>query len=49
MAGVCGGIAQRFKIDSTLVRLVFAALALAGVVPGVLLYIVAWIIMPEGV
>ncbi len=49
VAGVCGGIAQRFGIDATLVRLGFVALSLTGFFPGILAYIVAWIIMPEGV
>ncbi|QPK84001.1 PspC domain-containing protein [Corynebacterium qintianiae] len=49
IAGVCGGIAQYFKLDPVLVRLIFVVLALAGVLPGVALYIIAWIIMPEGV
>lgn len=46
IAGVCGGFAQYFNVDSVLVRLLFVLLVLAGVVPGVLAYILAWIIMP---
>ncbi|SDL65819.1 phage shock protein C (PspC) family protein [Corynebacterium mycetoides] len=46
IAGVCGGVAQYFNIDPVLVRLLFVVLVLAGILPGVLLYIVAWIIMP---
>ena len=46
IAGVCGGIAQYFGIDSTLVRVVFILLVLAGVMPGLLPYVVAWMIMP---
>lgn len=44
--GVCGGIAEYFNIDPTLVRLAFVLLALAGG-PGVILYIILWIIMPK--
>ena len=45
IAGVCGGIAEYFDIDSTLVRLAFVFLVLvAGT--GILAYIVAAIIMP---
>ncbi len=40
-AGVCGGIAARLKVDATLVRLVFALLALAGGA-GILLYLGLW-------
>ena len=46
IAGVCGGIAEYFNIDSTLVRLgwvVFCALGGSGV----LAYIVAAILIPE--
>ena len=43
--GVCAGIAEYFGIDPTIVRLVWAALALSGT--GILLYIVAALVMPE--
>lgn len=46
IAGVCGGIAKYLGIDSTVVRVVFVLLMFAGVLPGVLAYAVAWIIMP---
>ncbi|GAB4510947.1 MAG: hypothetical protein OHK0046_08380 [Anaerolineae bacterium] len=46
LGGVCGGLAAYFRIDPTIVRLVFVALALAGG-PGLLLYIVLWLIMPQ--
>ena len=42
IAGVCGGIAARLAVDATLVRLVFAILALAGGA-GILLYLALWI------
>jgi len=41
-AGVCGGIAARLAVDATLVRLVFAILALAGGA-GILVYLALWI------
>lgn len=44
--GVCGGIAEYFDIDPTIVRLVWAILALcAG--SGIFAYIIAAIIMPN--
>lgn len=46
IAGVCGGLAEYFGIDSTLVRLLFVLVALLPG-PGLLLYIILWIIMPE--
>lgn len=44
--GVCGGIAEYFNIDSTLVRLITALLIL-GMGSGLILYLIAAIIMPE--
>ncbi|MDD4990790.1 MAG: PspC domain-containing protein [Paludibacter sp.] len=47
VAGVCAGIADYFEIDPTLVRVGYAILTIfsAGF-PGLLLYIILWIIMP---
>ena len=44
--GVCGGLAEYFKIDSTFVRLMFVVLALFGGLT-VLIYIVLWIVAPR--
>ncbi len=48
LAGVCAGIAEYFEIDPTLVRVCYAALSIfsAGF-PGLLLYIILMIIMPQ--
>lgn len=48
VAGVCGGIAEYFDIDPTLVRVGYAALTVfsAGF-PGVLLYIIMCLIIPS--
>src|SRR5215208_6832615 len=43
-AGVCGGIGEALGVDPTLVRLVFALLALAGGA-GLVLYVAAWFAM----
>jgi phage shock protein C len=48
LAGVCGGFAGYLGIDSTLVRIGWVVLALAGGL-GVVLYILAAILMPAGV
>ncbi|MCH7574175.1 MAG: PspC domain-containing protein [Candidatus Marinimicrobia bacterium] len=49
IAGVCGGVAELFSVDPNLVRLtvVFAGL-LTGIIPAVVTYVAAWIILPEG-
>jgi phage shock protein PspC (stress-responsive transcriptional regulator) len=46
IGGVCGGLAEYLDVDVTIVRL--ATVVLAFMVPNlVLLYIIAWIVMPE--
>lgn len=45
LAGVCGGVAEYFDIDPTIIRLAIVLFSLAGG-SGVLLYIIAAIIMP---
>ena len=46
VCGVCGGIAHYFDVDSNLIRLITAALVLAGGL-SVWLYIIAAIIIPR--
>lgn len=48
IAGVCGGIAEYLNTDPTLIRAAYALLSLFTVgFPGILAYIVLWIIIPE--
>ena len=46
MAGVCGGIAEYFNIDATLVRLLWAVVTLCTCSVGLIAYIIAAIIIP---
>ena len=46
LAGVCGGLAQYFNIDATLIRVLFVVLALLGG-PGLVIYLLMWILVPE--
>jgi len=46
IAGVCGGVAQYFGVDSTLVRFVWLV-AIVAWGAGAGAYIVAWIVMPN--
>lgn len=46
IGGVCGGIAETYDLDPTLVRVLFVAAALLGVFPGVLLYLILWVVIP---
>lgn len=47
LAGICGGLAEFFGISSFWFRLAFFILLLPGGLPGILPYIVLWIIIPE--
>jgi len=46
LGGVCGGIGEYFDIDPVIVRLLWVLFALAYGI-GVLMYIIAWIIIPR--
>jgi phage shock protein PspC (stress-responsive transcriptional regulator) len=49
IAGVCAGLADYFDVDVVLVRLLWVILSIAGaVIGGVIVYVAAWLIMPEG-
>jgi phage shock protein C len=46
VAGVCGGLAEYFNLDPTLVRVLFVLLAVLGG-SGLVLYVAMWIIVPK--
>jgi len=46
IAGVCGGLADYFKIDSSIIRIIFVLLALSGGC-GVLVYLILWLVIPK--
>ena len=47
IAGVIGGIARRFGWSSTLLRIVFVIVSIASVAfPGILVYLILWVLMP---
>lgn len=47
LGGVCGGLAEYFEMDVTLVRLIFVAVGLAtALFPMTLFYLIAWIVVP---
>ncbi len=47
LGGVCGGLGAYLKIDSSVVRVIFALLIL-GFGTGVLLYLILWVVLPSG-
>jgi phage shock protein C len=49
IGGVCAGLAAYLELDVSLVRILWFFITLAcGIVPGLVAYILAWIIIPEG-
>ena len=47
LAGVCAGIGEYTGIDPTVVRVIFVALALVTAGVFALVYLAAWVIIPE--
>ncbi|MGD8377592.1 MAG: PspC domain-containing protein [Acidobacteriota bacterium] len=48
LAGVCGGIAEALDWDPSLVRILYVAFSVCSTAfPGILVYIILWIVMPE--
>jgi phage shock protein C len=48
IAGVCGGIAEWLGWSPTWVRLLFVVISILSVAfPGILVYIILWVVMPK--
>lgn len=47
LAGVCGGLANFFGISVFWFRLLFLILLLPGGLPGILPYMVLWVVIPK--
>jgi phage shock protein PspC (stress-responsive transcriptional regulator) len=47
LGGVCAGLGEHFDIDPTVIRLVWAVITVLSIGTGVLVYIIAWILIPE--
>ena len=49
IAGVCGGLAEWLGWDPTVVRVLYVLVSiLSAAFPGILVYLLLWIIMPKG-
>ena len=46
LGGVCGGLAEYFNVDATLIRVLFLVLAVFGG-SGLVIYVVMWLIVPD--
>jgi phage shock protein C len=48
LGGVCGGLAEYFEMDVSIIRLLFVGLALVtALLPLTFFYIIAWIVVPQ--
>lgn len=47
IAGVCGGIAEYLKVDPTAVRVAWILLSVLPFIPGIILYVIAWFVIPK--
>jgi phage shock protein PspC (stress-responsive transcriptional regulator) len=48
LAGVIGGIAHRFGWSATLLRVIYVLVSAASIAfPGILVYLILWLLMPE--
>jgi phage shock protein PspC (stress-responsive transcriptional regulator) len=49
LGGVCGGLAEWLGWDPTLVRVLYVVVSVVSAAfPGILVYVVLWVVMPEG-
>ena len=49
IAGVCAGIADWLGWDATLVRILYVVVSIVSVAfPGIIVYLVLWVLMPQG-
>ena len=47
VAGVCSGIGDYLGVDANVIRLIFALITVFTAGLGILLYLVAWVVLPE--
>ncbi len=47
IAGVCGGLEEFFGLDAFWFRLAFLIALLPGGVPGALIYLIMWLVVPS--
>jgi phage shock protein C len=45
--GVCGGLAEYFGMDSTIVRIIFVTLAILAIGSPILIYLIMALVMPK--
>jgi phage shock protein C len=46
IAGVCGGLGEYFNVDPVIFRILFVILLLPGGFPGLIPYVILWLVVP---
>jgi phage shock protein C len=47
LGGVCAGLGEHLNVDPTVIRLFWAVITLLSIGTGLIVYLIAWIIIPE--
>ena len=47
LAGICGGMAESFGWNATFLRVLFVVGSIFPILPGFLVYVVLWVILPK--
>jgi phage shock protein C len=47
LGGVCAGLGEHLDVDPTVIRLIWAVITVLSLGTGIIIYILAWIIIPE--
>ena len=47
LGGVCGGLGEHIDVDPSIIRLVWVIVTLVSLGIGIIVYLIAWIIIPE--
>ncbi|OGM03462.1 PspC domain-containing protein [Candidatus Woesebacteria bacterium RIFCSPHIGHO2_01_FULL_39_32] len=47
LAGVCVGIGNYFNVDPVVIRVIWIFLLIPGGLPGIIPYVLCWIIIPK--
>ena len=47
LGGVCAGLGEHLDIDPTVIRLIWAVVTVLSLGTGIVVYILAWILIPE--
>jgi phage shock protein PspC (stress-responsive transcriptional regulator) len=47
LGGVCAGLGEHLEVDPTVIRLIWAVVTVLSFGTGIIVYVLAWIIIPE--